>query len=142
MSKGTAVLVDSNIYIGLLHRKVDPTVELGGWVADGKLVTCGMVRLEVERGFRNLEMKKRFTAFFDVMIMVPTINPVWEFAIELAWRLDRKGRTLPAQDLLIAACAMQTDGVVLTDDAHFLAIPNLKVLHPAKTLPGWSRPLP
>jgi len=76
-------------------------------------------------------------AFFDVTLNAPTTTKVWTQAADLAWKLDRRGITLPAQDVLIAACAMSLGAAVLTDDAHFLQIPQLTVLRPSDELGVW-----
>jgi len=72
--------------------------------------------------------------FFDVMRNVPTTEKVWALATDLAWKLDREGIALPAQDLLIASCALHIGAAVLSDDAHFLHIPELTVLRPRDEL--------
>ena len=131
------VLVDSNIYIGLLRRRRDPVAILGQWIGDGDLATCGMVRLEVERGLKVIALRQRLAAFFDVMCNGVTSNETWEQSAELAWTLDRSGKTLPAQDILIAVTARLLGAVVLTDDGHFSEIPDLPVLNPVGVLPGW-----
>ena len=64
----TPVLVDSNIYIGLLRSGLDPAEILGNWIGAGDLATCGMIRLEVERGLRIEKIRHRMAAFFDVLI--------------------------------------------------------------------------
>jgi predicted nucleic acid-binding protein len=56
------VLVDSNVYIGLLRRGLDPVEILGGWIGDGDLATCGMVRLEVERGLKVERIRRRVSS--------------------------------------------------------------------------------
>ena len=132
-----SVLVDSNVYIGLLRRRVDPIEYLGQWIGNGDLVICGMVRLEVERGMRVERMRRGIGAFFDVMLSVPTTEKVWARAADLAWKLDRRGITLPGQDILIASCAMSLGAAVLTDDVHFLQIPGLHVLRPSEELGVW-----
>lgn len=132
-----SVLVDSNVYIGLLRRGVDPVVALGDWIGSGDLAICGMVRMEVERGLRVEKIRKSLSAFFDVLINVPTSNKIWEEATETAWLLGRKGITLPAQDILIAECAAAIGAAVLTDDSHFVRIPGARVLSPGEHLPGW-----
>ncbi len=131
------VLVDSNVYIGLLRRGCDPVAVLGRWIRNGDLATCGMVRLEVERGLKVVALRQRLSAFFDVMCYIPTTNQTWEQSAELAWTLDRAGKILPAQDILIAATARTLGAVVLTDDTHFSEIPDLSVLAPADVLPCW-----
>ena len=111
--------------------------ELGAWSGGADLATCGMVRLEVERGLRAGRVRERLAAFLDVLVMIPTGNKVWTRATEIAWSLDRRGVTLPAQDCLIAACALAGGALVLTDDRHFDRIPGLRVLRPADELASW-----
>lgn len=135
--ENASVLVDSNIFIGLLRRGADPVRVLGEWAASTDLATCGMVRLEVERGLRSGRVRDRVRGFFDVLIMVPTGNAAWTRATHIAWSLDRRGITLPAQDCLIAACALMAEAVVLTDDRHFDHIPGLEVLRPGDELDAW-----
>jgi hypothetical protein len=84
--------------------------------------------LEVCRGLRDPGVLQRFRERFAVMIYLATETFVWERAAQLAWSLDRRGIVLPAPDLLIAACALQADAAVLTADAHFQAIPGLRVI--------------
>jgi hypothetical protein len=116
---------------------MDPVKVLGDWIGEGDLATCGMVRLEVERGLKVEKMRRSLGGFFDVLINVPTSNKIWEQATTLAWTLDRCGVTLPAQDILIATCAKELGAAVLTDDAHFDEILGLPVLKPALELDGW-----
>jgi predicted nucleic acid-binding protein len=131
------VLVDSNVYIGLLRRGLDPAEILADWIGSGDLATCGMVRLEVERGLRIEKIRRRVGAFFDVLINVPTSNKIWEQAASLAWTLDRSGITLPAQDILIATSAQEIGAAVLTDDKHFEEFTGLQVFKPGEEFPEW-----
>ena len=82
-------------------------------------------------------MRRHVAAFFDILIMIPTGNAAWARATELAWSLDRRGITLPAQDCLIGACAQLSGAAVLTDDGHFDHIPDLEILRPSEELRGW-----
>ena len=68
-------------------------------------------------------------SFFDVMQNVTTDSKLWEDACELGWQVTRKGNNMPAQDIIIAACALRVDAAVLTHDGHFDHIPGLRVLH-------------
>lgn len=132
-----SVLVDSNVFIGLLRRGVDPVGALGEWAGPDYLATCGLVRLEVERGLRPGRVRDRMAAFFDVLVMIPTTNKVWTHATEIAWSLGRRGVMLPAQDCLIAACALAVGAAVLTDDRRFDHIPGLELLAPERKLDAW-----
>ncbi|MDX2109532.1 MAG: PIN domain-containing protein [Verrucomicrobiota bacterium] len=121
------VLVDSCVFITLLKDRRDPNRTLFEWAAGRQLATCGMVKMEVLRGLKEPTLHKKIKRFLDVFIYVPTNNKLWEQATELAWQLDRKGIVLPAQDILIATCALHLGAAVLSFDQHFQLIPNLKV---------------
>jgi predicted nucleic acid-binding protein len=120
-------LVDSSVFIRLLRDRLDPATELTRRARELDLATCGMVRLEVIRGIKHPKVRERIEGFMDVMNCVPTDNRVWDDAAELAWQLDRRGLTLPAPDILIAACARRIEASVLTFDGHFFDIPGLPV---------------
>ncbi len=123
----TPTLIDSNVFIGLMRQGLDPAEVLTETVSSTDLATCGIVRVEVLRGVKNPRVRDGLAEFFDVLQNVPTDNRLWEEAASLAWKLDRVGRVLPAQDILIAASAMRLGAVVLTADAHFEMIPGLRV---------------
>jgi predicted nucleic acid-binding protein len=124
----TLILPDSNIYITAVRAGRDPFQQFVPGLEEREFATCGMVMLEVCRGLREPTLLRRFRERFAVMIFLPTTNVVWERATQLAWSLDRQGVVLPAQDLLIAACALHAGATVLTADAHFQAIPGLSVI--------------
>jgi predicted nucleic acid-binding protein len=123
-----AVLVDSNFYISRHRVDADPFLELDTVSEFWEPVTCGMVVLEVLRGFRNETVCRSYREAFGVMSCVPTTDRIWDSAMELLRTLARKGFTLPPQDALIAASALSIDAPVLTFDAHFKLIPKLTVL--------------
>ena len=122
------VLPDSNFYINRARAGLDPFVELASHADTWEFATCGMVVLEVCRGRRDPKVLQRFQERFAIMLYVAAGSSVWERAGQLAWALDRQGIVLPAQDLLIAACALQAKAAVLTADGHFQEIPGLRVL--------------
>ena len=84
--------------------------------------------LEVLRGVRSSSQLAKIERSFSLMNFIPASNPIWTLARQLAWRLDRTGVVIPAQDHLIAACVLTTDLAVLTADAHFQHLPGLTVL--------------
>lgn len=130
----SVVLVDSSVFIGLLREGRDPALELVSRAATTDLATCGMVRMEVMRGIIGSKQRRAFEAFLSVLRNVPTDNRLWEEAAQMAWTLDRKGVTLPAQDILIACSALRIDAAVLTRDRHFYDIPDLRVLDSLEAL--------
>ena len=124
----TGVLIDSNFYITHLRAGRNPFRELAAAGEEWELFTCGMVMLEVLRGVRDPRQRAKMEISFSLMNFIPASNPVWTKAQHLAWELDRRGIIIPAQDHLIAACALQADITVLTADARFRRVPGLTVL--------------
>lgn len=124
----TTVLVDSSLFIQLLRQQRDPAVELTSRARRMDLATCGMVQVEVLRGVRVARLRDALRRFMSVMLYAATDFKTWDAVADMAWQLDRKGVTLPAQDLIIAACAQRLDAAVLTLDHHFNDIPNVRVI--------------
>ena len=127
-SEINTVLVDSSMFIQLLREQKDPAFELSSRAQRMDLATCGMVQLEVLRGMRVPRLRDALRKFMSVMLYAATDFRMWDAATDIAWHLDRKGITLPAQDLIIAACARRLDAAVLTLDNHFYDIPDLRVI--------------
>jgi predicted nucleic acid-binding protein len=122
----SAALVDSSVFITLLRRGEDVPAWLGERFEE--LYICGMVRLEVLRGVRSLKTRELLEGFMDVLCNIQTDNRLWQAAAALGWELDRAGTTLPAPDLVIAACALRAGVPVLTSDRHFAMIRGFPVI--------------
>lgn len=124
------IIVDSNVYIDLLRASRDPIEIVGEWSGTRNLAICGMIRMEVLRGVKTPRSYQKIANFMDVMIHVQTNDSFWDEAAALAWQLDRKGKVIPSQDIIIATCAMRLGAAILTSDAHFLVIDGLEVITP------------
>ena len=107
---------------------LDPFAELYEASDVWEPALCGMVLIEVLRGCVEQKVRKRYEEAFSCMVFVQTTARVWERAAQLAWTLDRQGKTIPATDLVIAASALSDDAAILTHDAHFDVVPGLRVL--------------
>lgn len=122
------ILVDSNIYIGLMRRGHDPVSVLFEHYDTTNLVTCGLIRLEVLRGVRVQKTWDRISAFMDVMQYVEADGALWGEATAIAARTDRRGTPIPGTDAFIAACAFRKGASVLTEDKDFKRIDDLPLL--------------
>jgi predicted nucleic acid-binding protein len=96
--------------------------------AQRDLVVCGVVRCEVSRGLRSKSRLEAFRRAWEVMRYVPTDNRLWIEAEHTLRELDRSGVVLPLTDVVIACCARRVDGLVLTFDRHFEAIPGIRAV--------------
>jgi predicted nucleic acid-binding protein len=123
-----AALVDSSFFIGRMRANADPLAELNAASEDWEIVTCGMVVLEVCRGFKHESQRRKYEQAFSLMCYVPTHNRIWQRAAQLAWMLDRKGLYMQPTDLLIATHALHVDAAVLTHDSDFERVPGLRVI--------------
>ena len=121
------VVADSSFYIHEMRsgrepfREMEPLADLVEWA------TTGMVILEVCRGLRDPHVRDLYLERFATMVYLPTPNLMWEKAALLAWEMDRKGRVLPSQDLLLASVCLCHDARLLTRDGHFGVLPGLRV---------------
>lgn len=121
------ILVDSSIFIGMLRAGQDPAIGLAPLSRQYDLATCGVVRCEVLRGMKTSKARLALTRYFDCLLYIPSLNPIWEDAEELLWSLDRQGCHIPLPDAVIASCARKAGAALLTYDQHFHQVPALKV---------------
>src|SRR5437588_846488 len=122
------VLVDSSYYITLLREGRDPLRALALTAETRDLAICGVVRCEVGRGLKMPHVRQRMSAFWDVMVNVPSDNRLWQEVETMLWGMDRQGSTIPLTDGVIACCARRIDAAVLTFDHHFRMVPGLRVI--------------
>lgn len=122
------VLVDSNVFIYALRQNRDPILEIERTVSLENVVTCGIVKAEVLRGVKSLKVRNRLERFFSLTQNVATPVAMWDDIWRLAWNLDRQGKILPLQDIVIACCALKAGAAVMTADRHFRQIPGITVI--------------
>lgn len=121
-------LLDTSVAIDHL-RGVEPAVDLlrGLLAADGSILACEVVRLELIAGVRAPEMDA-LEQFFRALTWIPVTETVTRTAGALA-RDRRAFSGIDDVDYLIAATAMLLDARLLTTNArHF---PMLAGLTPA-----------
>lgn len=119
------VLIDSSWYIETAKRNRDPLMLLAMMAESRDLATCGVIKAEVGRGFRDPKRLQEYRNAWSCMLYIDDGYKRWEATMELAWELDRKGIILPLPDVHIAACAMHAGAVILTYDQHFQMIPGI-----------------
>lgn len=115
------VLIDTSAWIEALREDGDPEMRetVRSATAAGKAVLCDLVRLELWNGAQGATEQRLLRDLERELECVPTSERVWEAACDLARACRRRGLTLPATDLLIAACAEQHGLALLHTDSHF-----------------------
>jgi tRNA(fMet)-specific endonuclease VapC len=124
------VLVDSNIFIGSLRLSRDPLLDIERTVPLENVVSCGVVKAEVLRGVKSLKLRNGLERFFGLTQNVGTSVSLWDDVWRLAWKLDRQGKVLPLQDIIIACCAMKAGAAVMTANRRFREISGIRVIAP------------
>lgn len=115
------VLIDTSAWIHFLRpngaREVRERVEAA--LQAGTARSCAFVRLELWNGAGGAREKR---VLRDLGRDVPDLvidSEVWQAAYDLARRCRNAGVSVPATDLLIAACARHHDAPIEHDDADF-----------------------
>lgn len=120
------VLIDTSAWVEALRVRGDEKIRarVHVLIEDGRAAWCHFVRLELWAGAQAREMP-RLEELRRTIHDLEISEPVWKDAYELARHTRAKGFTIPASDLLIAACARFHGVEILHVDKHFDAIANL-----------------
>ena len=115
------VLIDSSAWIDALREDGDPSIRntVRDLTADGLAVFCDIVRLELWNGAGGVAEAKMLRGLEREIECVPTTAEVWQVAFDLARDCRARGITVPATDLLVAACAARHGLALLHHDALF-----------------------
>lgn len=86
---------------------------------DDRVITTGIVKLEIPGGTRTAKEFQRLKSRMDVLYAVETDTSLWEDAYKLAFNLRWKGVAVPYTDVLVAASAIKANAVLVHADAHY-----------------------
>ena len=115
------ILVDSSSWIHFLRPNGDPVVRsrVEAALTSGEACWCPLVRLELWNGAAGDREKKILRDFEDVLLELAVDDDAWVGAYELARRARSAGVSVPATDILIAACARRHGAELETADTDF-----------------------
>ena len=124
MSRNGRLLVDTSAWIDTLRKDGDPVVrsQVTAAVTAGTAVLCDLVLLELWNGARGTAEMEMLQDLERDLETVETTPAVWAAAREMARTCRQRGITVPATDLVIAACAESHGLSLLHRDRHFTAI--------------------
>ena len=113
-------LVDTSAWIETLRASGEPAIRarVSGLTAEDRVVLCDQVRLELWNGAGSAKDQRLLRELEANLETVPTTPEVWGLARELARTCRAKGLSIPAADLLIAACARHHGLDLIHLDAH------------------------
>ena len=114
-------LIDSSSWIHSLRPDGDPSVagRVRALIESGEAAWCPMVRLELWGGAQGRHEKDVLREMERSLIDLPIDDEVWERACLLMTRARQRGKTVPATDALIVACARRHGVGVEHADRHF-----------------------
>jgi predicted nucleic acid-binding protein len=114
-------LVDTSAWIDALREDGDAAIAgaVRELAADGEAVLCDLVRVELWNGAGGDAEKKLLRELERELECLPTTQQVWATARELARACRAKGVTVPATDLVVAACARVHGLPLVHHDSHF-----------------------
>jgi predicted nucleic acid-binding protein len=99
-------LVDTSAWVEYLRSGRDEVAEnVESLVLSDDAAWCDMVMLELWNGARGQEEKRKLAELSAAVPCLETNAEVWKLAHRLAARCRDKGKTIPAADILVAACA-------------------------------------
>ncbi|MSU50022.1 MAG: PIN domain-containing protein [Opitutus sp.] len=121
------ILVDTSCWIEVLRERGDAAVRrrIHDLVHAGQASWSPVVRLELWNGARGVREKNVLLEFEQVLPELDMPVEVWDVACDLARRARAAGLTIPATDLLIAACARHHGVEIDSTDAHFAELGKL-----------------
>lgn len=100
------------------------------WSNTQQLILSEAVIFEVERGLKHKQALAQLSRFITVVIpmlrVVPVYRQDWSMAATVWAEMRQAGRQFSDVDLLLAAITLRVDGVLVTADVDFAAIPLLR----------------
>jgi predicted nucleic acid-binding protein len=124
------IVADSSALIEYYRRGGSPAVQdaVAAAIADDVLAFNGIIFVEVV-GFAADEPERRaLLASFGAFHRLPLEDADFDLAASIGFDLRRRGRTVPATDLIIAACAIRAGAELLHVDDHFADIASVSAL--------------
>ena len=126
-------LIDSSAWIEYYRKSGDRHYKKNiiTILTENKAAICGIIKTEI---LVHTKTKKEYrlikSDFYGLTWFETDIN-VYNKASEIGFSLKKKGITIPATDLIIAACALTNNSFLLHFDKHFEQI---KKIFPLQTI--------
>ena len=114
-------LVDTSAWILALRKNYLPVLKdrIEYLLKENAIVTIELVKLELLGSTKTEKEFQRLKSRLDALDTVKCDSPLWQEAVDLAFKLRREGVTVPYTDILIAASALKIQATVIHVDAHF-----------------------
>lgn len=117
-------LVDTSAWIHGLRPDGDSAVaaRVHRLLASGDAAWCPFIQLELWNGAKGQHEQRVLRDMERDLPELEVSQEVWALAFEMARAARRQGKTVPASDILIAACARHHGVELEHADSHFEAL--------------------
>lgn len=117
-------LLDTSAWITAFRGPISPGEKdfLQATIVTGDAATCPAVILELTQGCRTETERNQLGEEMASLKFMEIDDGIWRLAYDLGFSLRRKGLTVPAIDLLVAATALAHGCAVVHNDKHFVQI--------------------
>ena len=114
-------LVDSSAWIHGLRPDGDTAVaaRVHALLASGDAAWCPLIKLELWNGARGQHEQRVLRDMEQNLPELEISQEVWLLAYDLARGARKQGKTVPASDIVIAACARHHGVELEHADSHF-----------------------
>jgi tRNA(fMet)-specific endonuclease VapC len=122
------LLLDTVAAIGFLNDDTDLIASLTGTEqASIPIIVAGELYAGAEKSSKATENRTRIDDFISRRQLLIADQETARVYGRIVLQLRQKGRPIPQNEMWIAALALQHDLIVLTRDAHFQAVDNLRL---------------
>ena len=127
MSRTRLTLIDTSSWIEALRHsgRAEVRERVAHLMSEGRAAWCDLVALELWNGARGGYEREQLQKLGQELVLLPTTDLAWSKARVLAERCRSAGKTVPATDLIIAACAQVHGADVEHCDVHLTIIIDL-----------------
>lgn len=114
-------LIDTSVWILALRKKYDPIVKsyIERLLDEDKIIINPIVKTELLAGTKTQEEFNRLKMRLDALPEITIDQNIWEEIQKNAFRLRKKGLSLPLVDVIIISCATSSDSILVHFDKHF-----------------------
>ena len=123
-------LIDTSVWILALRKRFDPEIKvyLSGLIENDRILIHPLVKVELLSGTKSHREFERLKQRLDALPEIAIDEETWEAAQKAAFKLRRKGISIPLVDTLILASAASSGCTLVHKDRHYdLAGPYLQV---------------
>jgi predicted nucleic acid-binding protein len=123
------ILVDTSSWIHFLRPKGNAEVRkrVAGALTDGEACWCPMIRLELWNGAQGQKESAVLRDLESGIAELTIDDAVWAVSFDIGRRARAKGISVPATDILIAACALHHGAAIETCDSDFDMLNSLRL---------------